>query len=129
MRKLTITTNVTVDGVMQGLGGPDEDRRGGFERGGWVMPLFDDEAEAFVTEVYQRADTFLFSRRTYEIFARSWGAVPEMSASPIGVALNSRPTYVVSTSVTDPQWAGTSVVSGDVAAAVSGLKAHRDYQR
>jgi dihydrofolate reductase len=124
--KLTITTNVTVDGVMQGLGGPDEDRRGGFERGGWAMPLFDNEAETFVTEVYQRAAAFLFGRRTYEIFAGSWGAIPEMSTSPIGTALNSRPKYVVSTNLTDPQWAGTSVLSGDVAAAVGDLRAHQD---
>jgi dihydrofolate reductase len=124
--KLTITTNVSVDGVMQGLGGPAEDRRGGFERGGWAMPLFDREAEILVTEVYQRADAFLFGRRTYEIFAGSWGAIPEMSTSPIGAALNRRPKYVVSTSLTDPQWAGTSVLSGDLAAAVGDLKAHHD---
>jgi dihydrofolate reductase len=124
--KLTITTNVSVDGVMQGLGGPDEDRRGGFERGGWAMPLFDNEAETLVTEVYQRADAFLFGRRTYETFAGSWGAIPEMSTSPIGAALNSRPKYVVSTSLKDPQWAGTSVLSGDLAAAVGDLKAHHD---
>jgi len=61
--KLTTTTNVSVDGVMQGLGGPDEDRRGGFERGGWALPLFDNEAETFLAEVYQRADAFLFGRR------------------------------------------------------------------
>ena len=54
------TTNVSVDGVMQGPGGPDEDRRGGFERGGWAMPLFDGEAATFLYEVYQRADAFLF---------------------------------------------------------------------
>jgi dihydrofolate reductase len=124
--KLTITTNVSVDGVMQGLGGADEDRRGGFERGGWAMPLFDDEAETLVTGVYQRADAFLFGRRTYEIFAGSWGAIAEMSASPIGAALNSRPKYVVSTSLTDPRWAGTSVLSGEVAAAIGDLKAHQD---
>jgi hypothetical protein len=53
--KLTTTTMVTVDGVMQGLGGPDEDRRGGFERGGWVAPLFDNEAGTFLNQVYQRA--------------------------------------------------------------------------
>jgi hypothetical protein len=60
---------VSVDGAMQGLGGPDEDRRGGFERAGCALPLVDDEAEAFLAEVYQRADAFVFGRRTYEIFA------------------------------------------------------------
>lgn len=124
--KLTITTNVSVDGVMQGLGGRDEDRRGGFERGGWAMPLFDDEAETLVTEVYQRADAFLFGRRTYEIFAGSWGAIPGMTTSPIGAALNGRPKYVVSTSLTDPQWAGTKVLSGDLVAAIGDLKARHD---
>ena len=62
--KLTTITMVTVDGVMQGLGGPDEDRRGGFERGGWVASLFDNEATASLNQVYQRADAFLFGRRT-----------------------------------------------------------------
>jgi dihydrofolate reductase len=71
--KLTTVTNISLDGVIQGLGGPDEDRRGGFERGGWALPLFDDEAETFLAKVYQRADAFLFGRRTYEIFAGSWG--------------------------------------------------------
>ena len=64
--RLTTTTHVSVDGVMQGLGGPDEDRRGGFERGGWALPLFDNEAETFLAEVYQRDEAFLFGRRTYE---------------------------------------------------------------
>ena len=67
--KLTTITHVSVDGVMQGLGGADEDRRGGFERGGWALPLFDDEGATFVNQVFQRADAFLFGRRTYEIFA------------------------------------------------------------
>jgi dihydrofolate reductase len=67
--KLTTVMNVSVDGVMQGLGGPDGDRRGGFERGGWALPLFenDNKAATFLNEVYQRADAFLFGRRTYEI--------------------------------------------------------------
>ncbi|MCZ7417013.1 MULTISPECIES: hypothetical protein [unclassified Streptomyces] len=64
--KLTTTTWISVDGVMQGLGGADEDRRGGFERGGWAMPLFDEEAATFLNGVYRRADAFLFGRRTYE---------------------------------------------------------------
>src|SRR4051812_45786338 len=119
--RLTTITNVSVDGVMQGLGGPDEDRRGGFERGGWALPLFDDEAETFLGEVYQRADAFLFGRRTYEIFAGYWGV--RADSGPIAAALNTRPKYVASTTLTDPQWADTTVLSGDVAAAVSELKA------
>jgi dihydrofolate reductase len=121
--KLTITENVSVDGVMQGLGGPDEDRRGEFERGGWAPPLFDDEAATFLGEVYQRAEAFLFGRRTYEIFAGSWGTWDDPGDSPIWTALNTRPKYVASTTLTDPQWADTTVLSGDVAAAVGELKA------
>ena len=67
LANLTTITNVSVDGVMQGLGGPDEDRSGGFERGGWALPLFDNEAATFVNQVYQRADAFLFGRRTTRI--------------------------------------------------------------
>jgi dihydrofolate reductase len=124
--KLTTTTHVSLDGVMQGLGGSDEDRRGGFERGGWALPLFDDEGAMLVGEIYQRADAFLFGRRTYEIFARSWGTGSwgaNQGDNPISVALNTRPKYVASTTLTDPQWADTTVLSGDVAAAVRGLKA------
>jgi dihydrofolate reductase len=124
--KLTVTTNVSVDGVMQGLGGADEDRRGGFERGGWALPLVDTEAGDHINEVYGGADAFLFGRRTYEIFAGSWGVVKDMIQSPIGQALNRRPKYVVSTSLADPQWAGTSVLTGDIAAAVGDLKAQQD---
>ena len=120
--KLTTITNVSVDGVMQGLGGPDEDRRGGFERGGWALPLFDNEAATFVNQVFQRADAFLFGRRTYEIFAGYWGAIAD-SANPIAAALNTRPKYVASTTLRDPQWADTTVLSGDVAAAIGELKA------
>ena len=121
--KLTTTTFVFVDGVMQGLGGPDEDRSGGFERGGWQGPLFDNEAATFLNQVYQRADAFLFGRRTYEIFAGSWGAWADPGSNPIWTALNSQPKYVASTTLTDPQWADTTVLSGDVAAAVGELKA------
>jgi len=124
--KLTITTNVSVDGVMQGLGGSKEDRRGGFERGGWARSILDPEAGDRISEIYGRADAFLFGRRTYEIFAGSWGAIPEMMTSPIGAVLNSRPKYVVSSSLTDPQWAGTTVLAGDLAAAIGELKAQHD---
>jgi len=121
--KLTTNTNLSVDGVMQGLGGPEEDRSGGFERGGWAMPHFDSETAALTGEVYQRADAFLFGRWTYEVFAGSWGAIEDMKTHPIGEALNSRPKYVASTTLTEPQWANTTVLTGDVAAAVSELKA------
>ena len=92
--KLTTITHVSLDGVMQGLGGSDEDRRGGFERGGWALPLFTGEAEAFLSAVFQRADAFLFGRRTYEIFARSWGTGTwgeDQGSNPISQALNTRP--------------------------------------
>jgi len=121
--KLTTTTMVTVDGVMQGLGGPDEDRGGGFERGGWVAPLFDDEAGTFLNQVYERADAFLFGRRTYEIFAGSWGVMADPGGNPIWTALNTRPKYVASTTLTDPKWANTTVLSDDLAAAIADLKA------
>jgi dihydrofolate reductase len=124
--RLTTTTIVTVDGVMQGLGAPDEDRRGGFERGGWVAPLFDDEAMTFLNQVYERADAFLFGRRTYEIFAGSWGTWDDPGESPVWTALNTQPKYVASTTLTDPQWANTTVLSGDLAAAIGELKAKRE---
>jgi len=121
--KLTTATMVTVDGVLQGLGAPDEDRRGGFERGGWAAPLFDKEAGAFLNQVYGRADAFLFGRWTYEVFAGSWGTWADPGDNPIWTALNTRPKYVVSTTLTDPRWADTTVLSGDAAAAVGELKA------
>jgi len=124
--KLTTNTNVSVDGVMQGLGGPEEDPSGGFERGGWAMPYFDEETAALVGQVYQRADAFLFGRRTYEIFAGSWGTGSwgaNQGDNPISVALNTKPKYVASTTLTDPGWADTTILSGDVAAAVGELKA------
>ena len=122
--KLMTMTQVTVDGVMQGNGGAsDEDRRSGFERGGWAMGAGDDETRAFITQTYQRAGAFLFGRRTYEIFASSWGAIEEMRAHPIGVALNETPKYVASNTLAEPRWADTTVLSGDVAAAIRELKA------
>ena len=122
--KLTTMTQITVDGVMQGNGGAsDEDRRNGFERGGWAMGVGDDETRTFITQTYQRADAFLFGRRTYELFAGSWGAIEEMRAHPIGVALNETPKYVASNTLTEPRWADTTVLSGDLAAAIRELKA------
>jgi dihydrofolate reductase len=119
--KLTTTTQVSVDGVMQGPGGPDEDERGVFERGGWAH--FDDEAGTVMDEIYQRAEVFLFGRRTYEIFASSWGTWEDPGDSPIWTALNARPKYVASTTPLERTWANTTVLSGGVAAAIRELKA------
>jgi dihydrofolate reductase len=120
--KLTTITHVSLDGVMQGLGGADEDRSGGFERGGWALPLFDNEAEVFLVGVFGRADAFLFGRKTYDIFAGYWG-VMDPSENAIAEHLNTKPKYVASSTLTDPEWDGTTVLSDDVAAAVGELKA------
>ena len=121
--KLTTQTQVTVDGVMQGNGGAtDEDRRNGFERGGWAMGVFDETTGAFISETYREADAFLFGRLTYELFAGYWGA-PERVGHPIADALNATPKYLASTTLTDPQWANTTHLSGDLAAAIAELKA------
>jgi dihydrofolate reductase len=118
--KLTTNTQVSVDGVAQANGGRNDDFDPGMERGGWARPLFDDDAIAFVNEFYQRADAFLFGRRTYDLFAGYWGV---QSGNPIADALNSRPKYVASNTLANPRWADTSVLAGDVAAAVRELKA------
>jgi dihydrofolate reductase len=121
--KLTTMTQVTLDGVMQGNGAASDDRRNGFQRGGWARGAGDDETRRFITQTCQRAEAFLFGRRTYESFAGSWGSTDQMRAHPIGVALNDAPKYVASTTLTAPRWEGTIVLRGDLAAAISELKA------
>jgi len=129
--KLTTMTQVTIDGVMQGNGAAsDEDRKGGFDRGGWAMGVFDGESLMFIDETYRRAEAFLFGRRTYELFAGYWGAEQRARAAAedpdnhqITAALNTKPKFVASNTLTDPRWANTTVLSGDVAAAVGELKA------
>jgi dihydrofolate reductase len=116
-------TQVTVDGVMQGNGGAsDEDRRSGFERGGWAMGVFANETMTFINRTYERADAFLFGRRTYEVFAPYWGGM-DRGSHRIADALNTKPKYLASTTITDPQWTDTTVLSGDLAAAIGELKA------
>ncbi|WP_037603961.1 dihydrofolate reductase family protein [Streptacidiphilus rugosus] len=121
--KLTTMTQVTLDGVMQGNGAASDDRRNGFERGGWARGKGDDGTRAFITETYRRAEAFLFGRRTYELFAGSWGSVEAMRAHPIGVALSRAPKYVASTTLTASRWEDTTVLRGDLAAAVGDLRA------
>jgi dihydrofolate reductase len=84
--------------------------------------VFDDETLTFINETYQRADAFLFGRRTYELFAGYWGAREDLE-HPIVGALNTKPKYLASTTLTDPRWANTNHLSGDVAAAIRELKA------
>ncbi len=123
--KLTTMTQVSVDGVMQGNGGSDPILDPGFERGGWAMPSFEEESGTYVTEFCQRADAFLYGRRTYDLFARYWGGM-EPGADPIADALSTKPKYVASTTLTDPPWADTTVLSGDGAAAGGELRATGD---
>ncbi len=121
--QLTTMTQVTLDGVMQGNGAASDDRSNGFERGGWARGRGDDETRTLITQTFERAEAFLFGRRTYELFAGSWGSVDQMREHPIGVALNRAPKYVASTTLAAPRWEGTSVLRGDLVAAVGELKA------
>lgn len=125
--KLTTMTQVPIDGVVQGNGGAsEEDRRNGFERGGWALGKGDKGTHAFINETYHRADAFLFGRRTYELFAGVWGTLSEQDVpgwEPVLRSLNARPKYVASTTLTDPAWPGTTVLTGDLAAAIADLKA------
>jgi len=120
--KLITNMQISVDGVVQANGGRNEKQDPGMERGGWARPLFESEAMTFVDQFYQRAEAFLFGRRTYDLFAGYWGVRKDLE-NPIVNALNTKPKYVVSNTLTDPQWANTTVFSGDVAAAIGELKA------
>lgn len=120
--KLTTLTQVSIDGVVQANGGPVENGKLVLERGGWARGISDGEALTFIREVYQRADAFLFGRRTYDLFAGYWGAKTD-PGDPIAGPLNTKPKYVASNTLTEASWAGTTVLSGDLAAAIRELKA------
>jgi dihydrofolate reductase len=120
MRKLVVGTFVTADGVMQGPGGPDEDRDGGFEHGGWSATYWDDEMGELITESTLQAGALLLGRKTYEIFAGHWPRVGD--DDPVAAKLNSVPKYVASRTLTEVTWQNSTLIEGDVADAVAKLK-------
>ena len=118
--KLTASMMLTLDGVYQGPGGPDEDRRGGFDRGGWAGTHTDDESWPWLMSWFERADALLLGRKTWDIWAPYW---PQHDAGdPVSHGINVLPKYVPSTTLKDPGW-NTHVIDGDVEARIRELKA------
>jgi dihydrofolate reductase len=126
MRQLSVIEFVTLDGVMQGLGSPDEDRDGGFEHGGWAAPYGDQIQQAAALEGMQTTTAYLFGRRTYEKMLDFWPQQPD--ANPMAAHLNATPKYVATRTLEDAQltWANAKVLPGDLAAGVRALKAEGD---
>ncbi len=122
MRKLVAGTFLTLDGVMQAPGGPDEDREGGFEHGGWLVPYFDETFVEIMTEWTARAGAFLLGRKTYEIFANSWPNATD-PADESATALNTRPKFVASRTLDHLAWNNSHLLEGDVVEEVRKLKA------
>lgn len=121
MGKLTVTTFVSLDGVMQAPGGPMEDPSGDFPHGGWVVPHFDEPTGIFMCETFARAEAFLLGRRTYDIFAGYWPKVTEPD-DPVATALNRLPKHVATTTLRDVAWSGSRLIEGDVPTAIRRLK-------
>jgi dihydrofolate reductase len=119
--RLTVTTFVTLDGVMQCPGGPDEDGTG-FEYGGWSVPYGDEDFGKFMAAVFVNAEAFLLGRKTYEIFAGYWPHVTDEN-DPIATQLNRLPKHVVTSTLTDLGWHNSTRLGGDLVGAVSRLKA------
>jgi dihydrofolate reductase len=118
--RLVATEMLSLDGVYQGPGGPDEDRRGGFDRGGWTASHADEQMGPYLIAMFERADALLLGRRTWEIWEPYW---PRHHDNPFGHRINTLPKYVPSTTLKDPIWQNTHVIDGDVEAAIRALKA------
>ena len=121
MAEITLTTFLSLDGVMQAPGGPSEDPSDGFDLGGWLVPYADDETGRYVAEWFAQADGFLLGRRTYEIFASYWPLQTDEN-NPVASALNRLPKYVASTTLEKAEWNNSTLIAGDVPAAVAELK-------
>lgn len=121
MRKLVVGTFVTLDGVMQAPGGPDEDREGGFVHGGWLVPYLDEKFVQIMTEWTKQAGAFLLGRKTYEMFAASWPKSTD-PADESATALNTRTKFVASRTLDKVTWNNSHLLKGDVAGEVSKLK-------
>jgi dihydrofolate reductase len=119
--RLTLHTFLTLDGVMQAPGGPDEDPDGGFEHGGWSFPYGDPDFGAAMAGWFTHADAFLLGRKTYDIFSGHWPKVTD-AGDPIAAKLNALPKYVASTTLETVDWHNSSLLGGDVAAEVAKLK-------
>ncbi len=143
MRKLIVTTFISLDGVVQGPGGEEEDREGGFERGGWTGQFWNDEPWRYKAEELARTGALLLGRKTYDIFAASW---PTLSNADVAALMkdgggdaesldrvaadddafadrmNSMPKYVASTTLTKLDWNNSTLLTGDIARAVADLK-------
>jgi dihydrofolate reductase len=113
MPKIIVNAFLTLDGVMQAPGGPEEDAANGFAHGGWQAPYAGDQVGRLVSEAIADAGAFLLGRRTYEIFASYWPKFTEPD-NPIAAALNSRPKYVLSRSLERLTWNNSTVIKGDV---------------
>lgn len=114
MGRLTVTTFVSLDGVMQGPGGPDEDRDGGFPFGGWLVPHMDEAGGEAVTRVHLEAAGFVLGARSYDLLGSHWPRVPE-EGDPLAAKLNGAPKYLVSRTRTSGGWAPTTVLPGTAA--------------
>ena len=121
MRRLVVGTFLTLDGVMQAPGGPNEDLEGGFRHGGWLVPYAEEKFVGIMTEWTKRAGAFLLGRKTYEIFAASWPNSTD-PADQSAVALNTRPKFVASRTLEDVHWNNSHLLQGDVAQEVAKLK-------
>jgi dihydrofolate reductase len=125
MGNLIVTEFVTLDGVAQAPGGPDEDRDGGFAHGGWMAPLADPESGAAIFEQARSMDALLLGRRTYEMFAEYWPSAPE--EIPFASLLNGVPKYVASRTLTGPlAWQGSTLVADELSESVTSLKGCHD---